>query len=112
MQSELESHTSLEDLQGFLAGNSQGTVLVPDREQAYEHIGRVLRRFSYWTLGKAEKGLSGRYLARTLNMRLAAARPKHWVCLRCSGIESPGSESPPGDSTGCGARSGTRASGT
>ena len=42
-----EPEPSLEDLRGFLAGNPQGTVLGPDREQAYEHIGRVLRRFSY-----------------------------------------------------------------
>ena len=62
---ELDSHPSLEDLRGFLAGNPQGTVLGPGRKQAYEHIGWVLLRFSYWKLGKADKGLLRRYLART-----------------------------------------------
>ena len=30
--------------------SSQNILMVPDRKQAYEHIARVLRRFSYWKL--------------------------------------------------------------
>ena len=41
-----------DDILGFLKGNAEGTVLVPDRKEAYEHVARVLRRFSYWRLGK------------------------------------------------------------
>ena len=48
MHIELKTHTRLEDLKKFLAGNAEGAVLVPDRKQAYEHFGRVLRRFSYF----------------------------------------------------------------
>ena len=44
---------------------------MPDRKQACEHIGRVLRRFSYWKLGKADKGLLPRYLARTTGLSRA-----------------------------------------
>ena len=71
MHIELDAHTSLEDLREFLAGNPQGTVPGPGRKQACEHIGRVLRRFSYWKLGKADKGLLRRYLARTTGLSRA-----------------------------------------
>ena len=71
MHIELETHTRLEDLRSVLAGNAAGAVLVPDRKQAYEHIGRVLRRFSYWKLGKVDKGLLRRYLARTTGLSRA-----------------------------------------
>ena len=59
---ELESHTNLEHVREFLTGNATGMVLIPDRKEAYEHIKRVLRRFSYWRLGKADKGLLRCYL--------------------------------------------------
>ena len=68
MHIDLDSLTSLEDLPGFLAGNPQGTVPGPGRKQACEHVGRVLRRFSYWKLGKADKGLLRRCLARTTGL--------------------------------------------
>ena len=61
MQLDLESHKSLEDLRGFLAG-SRDESLVPGRKAAYAQIGKVLRRFSYWKLGRADKGLVRRYL--------------------------------------------------
>ena len=71
MHIELETHMTLDDLRGFLEGNAEGAVLVPDRKQAYEHIGQVLQRFSYWCLGKADKGLLRRYLARTTGISRA-----------------------------------------
>lgn len=43
-------------------------MLVPDRKQACDHIGRVPLRFSYWKAGKAERGLLRRYLACTTGM--------------------------------------------
>ena len=46
-------------------------MLIPDREEACEHIGRVLRRFSYWRLGKPDKGLVKRYLERTTGLSRA-----------------------------------------
>ncbi len=54
---ELESHKTLDQVRGILVGNAKGEVLVPDRKEAYEDIGRVLRRFSDWKLGKADKSL-------------------------------------------------------
>ena len=71
MHIELETHTRLEELRSFLAGNAEGAVLVPARKQACEHIARVLLRFSYWKLGKADKGLLRRYLARTTGLSRA-----------------------------------------
>ena len=59
MHIELETRTRLEELRSFLAGNAEGAVLVPARKQAYEHIARVLRRFSYWKLGKGTRACCG-----------------------------------------------------
>lgn len=71
MQLDLESHKGLEDLRGFLAGSRDESVLVPGRKAAYAHIGKVLRRFSYWKLGRADKGLVRRYLQRTTGLSRA-----------------------------------------
>ncbi len=71
MHLDLEAHSSLDDVRAFLAGNPEGTALVPERKQAYAHIGRVLRRFSYWRLGKPDKGLLRSYLARTTGLSRA-----------------------------------------
>ena len=71
MHLDLETHTSLADLRGFLAGNPDDSVQLAEREQAYAHIGKVLRRFSYWRLGRADKGLLQRYLARTTSLSRA-----------------------------------------
>ena len=57
MYLDLETRTGLADLRGFLAGNPDASVQLPDREQAYAHIGKMLRRFSFWRLGRADKGL-------------------------------------------------------
>ena len=48
----------------FLA-EARGGGLAPGRKDAYRHVERVLRRFSYRKPGKAEKGLVRRYLQRT-----------------------------------------------
>ena len=71
MHLDLETHTTLDDVRGFLAGNPERTALLPERKQAYAHIGRVLRRFSYWRLGKADKGLLRCYLTRTTGLSRA-----------------------------------------
>ena len=71
MHLDLETHSSLDDLRGFLAGNADETVLVPERKRAYAHIGRVLRRFSYWRLERADKGLVRSYLVRTTGLARA-----------------------------------------
>ena len=68
---DLDTHRTREDILGFLEGTAEGNVLIPDREEAYEHIGRVLRRFSYWRLGKPDKGLVKRYLERTTGLSRA-----------------------------------------
>ena len=68
MQLDLETHTSLDDVRRFLAGNPEGTALVPQRKQAYAHLERVLRRFAYWRLNKPDKGLLRRYLERTTGL--------------------------------------------
>ena len=68
---DLDAHKTRQDILGFLAGTAPGSVLIPDRKQAYEHIGRVLRRFSYWRLSKPDKGLLLRYLRRTTGLSRA-----------------------------------------
>ena len=71
LQLDLETHSTLDDLRAFLAGNPAGAALVPERKQAYAQIGRVMRRFSYWQLGKADKGLVRCYLGRTTGLSRA-----------------------------------------
>ena len=53
---DLDTHKIREDILGFLQGTAEGSVLIPDREKAYEHIGQVLRRFSCWRPGKPASG--------------------------------------------------------
>ena len=71
MHLDLETHSSLDDLRGFVAGNADETVLVPERKRAYAQIGRVLRRFSYGRLERADKGLVRSYLVRTTGLSRA-----------------------------------------
>ena len=52
MQLNLESHKSLEDLRGFVGGSRDDSLLVPGRKAAHAQIGKLLRRFSYWKLGR------------------------------------------------------------
>lgn len=52
MQLDLEPHKSLDDLRGFPAGSRDESVLVPGRKPAYARIVDVLRRLSYWKLGR------------------------------------------------------------
>ncbi len=80
---DLEAHASLADVRGFVAGNHDGSVQMPERKQAYAHIGQIPRRFSYWRLGRPDKGLLQRYPARTTGFsraqlkRLIARRVQH-----------------------------------
>ncbi len=80
---DLEAHASLADVPGFVAGNHDGSVQMPERKQAYAHIGQIPRRFSYWRLGRPDKGLLQRYPARTTGFsraqlkRLIARRVQH-----------------------------------
>ena len=67
----LDTHKTREDILRFLEGNAAGSVVVPDRAAAYEHIGQVLRRFSYWRLSKPDRGLVKRYLERTTGLSRA-----------------------------------------
>lgn len=68
MHLDLETHSTLEDARRFLTDNPEGTALVPERKREYAHIGRILRRVSYWRMGKADKGLLGCNLARTTGL--------------------------------------------
>ena len=47
MHFNLGRHKIREDILHCLQGSSAGSVVVPDRETAYEYIEQVLRRFSY-----------------------------------------------------------------
>ena len=71
MHLDLDTHLSLDAVRQFLDGTPPGAALVPEREQAYAHIGRVLRRFAYWKLAKADKGLLRCYLERTTGLSQA-----------------------------------------
>jgi len=45
LQLDLATHSTLQAARGFLAGNPLGTTLAPNREQAYTHLERLLRRY-------------------------------------------------------------------
>ena len=49
-------------------------VVISERNQVYAHIGRVLRRFSIWRLGKPDKGLLRHDLERTTGLSRAQLR--------------------------------------
>ena len=61
----------MEEVRAFVAATASGAALKPGREEAYGHIGRTLRRFAYWRLGKAERGLLKRYLERSTGLSRA-----------------------------------------
>ena len=67
----LDTHKSRGDILGFLEGTAEGSVLRPGREQAYKHIGRVLRRFSCWRLSRPDRVLLIRCLRRTRGLSRA-----------------------------------------
>ena len=71
LQLDLATHSTLDDLRTFLEGHPDEAVRVPPRAEAYDHIGRVLRRFSYWRLQRAERGLVRRYLVCTTGLSRA-----------------------------------------
>jgi hypothetical protein len=59
---------------------------VPYRKQAYEHIERVLRQYSYRRLGKSDKGLVKRYLERTTGLSRAQLTRLVQRYLACGGL--------------------------
>ena len=63
LQIDLATHRSLAEVRQFLEA------LAPSRAEAYAHVGRTLRRFSYWKLNKrAERGLLRTNLQRTTGL--------------------------------------------
>ena len=65
LQLDLATHTTWEQVRQFLEATPPEGALAPTRAEAYGHVGRTLRRFSYWKASKAEKGLLRAYLQRT-----------------------------------------------
>ena len=81
MQLDLDTHLSLDAVRQFLDSTPLGAALVPDRKQAYAHIGRVLRRMRRITRAEIPTLLSGRIgawtvrkIARSTQRGLAARR--------------------------------------
>ena len=68
---DLETHRTLDDVRRFLEADPAESALLPGRSEAYEHLARVMRRFSYWRLGKPDKGLLRRYLQVTTGLSRA-----------------------------------------
>jgi transposase InsO family protein len=62
---------TLGDVRAFLDGSQTVEFKTPPREVAYELIAHTLRRFRYRTLGKADKGLLRRYLAKVTGLSRA-----------------------------------------
>ena len=60
-------------MRAFAASTGPGEALSAGREEACGRIGRTLRRFAYWRLGKAEKGLLKRCLERSPGLSRAQA---------------------------------------
>ena len=71
LQRDFETDMTLQHVRRILEGNPEGSALVPDRRQAVAHLARVLRRFSYWRLGRADMGLLRFYLASTTELSRA-----------------------------------------
>ena len=66
LQIDLATHTTLAEVRQFLEA------LAPSRAEAYAHVERTLRQFSYWKLPKkAERGLLRTYLQRTTGLSRA-----------------------------------------
>ena len=78
LQLDLATHTTLAEVRQF--------------PEAYAHVGRTLRRFSHWKLGKcAERGLLRAYLRRTTGLSraqvarlIAIPRPRFGLISRWS----------------------------
>ncbi len=69
MQLDLATHRTLAEVRQFLEATPPEAALAPSRPAAYAHVGRTLRRFSYWKLKKrAERGLLRTYLQRTTGL--------------------------------------------
>ena len=62
---DLATHKTLAELRQFLEA------LAPSRAEAYALVERTMRRFSYWTAHKAERGLLRSYLERTTGLSRA-----------------------------------------
>ena len=72
LQLDLATHRTLAEVRQFLEATPPEAALAPSRTEAYEHVGRTLRRFSYWKLNKrAERGLLRTYLQRTTGLSRA-----------------------------------------
>ncbi len=66
MRLDLATHRTLAEVRQFLEA------LAPSRAEAYAHVERTVRRFSYWKLHKrAERGLLRTYLQRTTGLSRA-----------------------------------------
>ena len=72
MQIDLATHRTLADVRQFLEATPPEATLAPSRTEAYAHVERTVRRFSYWKLPKrAERGLLRTYLQRTTGLSRA-----------------------------------------
>ena len=68
MQLDLATHRTLAEVRQFLEATPPEAAL--SRAEAYAHVERTIRRFSYWKLHKrAERGLQRTYLQRTTGCR-------------------------------------------
>ena len=63
--------TSLEQIRAFLAEAGEVQFAGQGRREVYDWTERTLVRFGYGELGKAEKGLVGRYIARLTGLSRA-----------------------------------------
>ena len=55
---------TLDQVRSFLAGAEPVEIQPLDRSARYEFVAQTLRRFGYWQLGKADKGVVRRFWAR------------------------------------------------
>ena len=71
MRLDLATHKTLAEVRQFLEATPPEAALAPPRAEAYAHVERTLRRFSYWTAHKPERGLLRAYLQRTTGLSRA-----------------------------------------
>ena len=69
----LQTHRvrTLDQVRSFLDGGEPVEVQPLDRSARYEFVARTLRRFGYWRLGKADKGVVRRFAGKVSGLSRA-----------------------------------------
>ena len=75
----LQTHRvrTLDQIRSFLDGAEPVEVQPLERSARYEFVAQTLRRFGYWRLGKADKGVVRRFAGKVSGLSPSATDPPH-----------------------------------